>query len=1086
LEKLKKESREIGGLTLSRRALDGAIDFSIKKGWLVLIPQEAPHSDLVAARHTILMEKLCIQKMKQGQNQLTPILSRDSPLLTEVQEHQRLTKGQKEAVTLMLSSPDKISAIQGIAGAGKTTALKEVKRLCEDSNFKSLVLANTASAKNQAKQSSGIVSQTTAQFLTRVETLVALDPDKAKKDYGENQLIILDEASLIATKEQFRLTNLVEQLGTRLSLVGDFKQQGSIGAGTGLRDLLAYEISKAVMTENVRLNDGKALAAMKRAYAGDMAGTLQSLKDTIEEIPDKKEALIKIANIYRLIPKKDREHVLIIMPRNEDRRFVNNAIRDKLIENEELTGNRLKTSIFLPRDRREVDKKEIASFKLDDVIRFNTRHARLGIEVGDYLKVVEIDKKHHRLTLQRDDGQSLYWMPKNLRKVSDIEIYKQEERELMKNDLIIFKRNQEEKDIFNGDKASILNVIGDHQIEVLLLSGKSTVLDLSKKENQHLDYGYALTTFVAQGKDVVLVLAYGEGPQPYLRKISDLKIGDKVVLTKEDQKQSYPAYQGHSIVGEIVKIEDLKLTLRKEDKIFSVNIDKGRDWNYYPPFEERKDYELPLSTSQQSWLIEITRGDMFYAIVPYLSDFQKTLERHETTKQSALSVLDPRYSELDNRVKRLVDNIKGKVGVEPIQSSPENTILKDKTVEHQSFFQGSKKFFIDKDEVNAHLQRDILGYASRWLGSPKKMSGGVARWSGALTVTYRGSKAGGWKRWSADKGGKDLISLYAHLYSLSWKDALNKLAKDLGFSQGESSSYYKKVVHQYPSAEVIQQEEERAKQRRITKALKIYEKSLPLSGTIAQKYLKDHRGIGGPLPSDFKFNPGTNHLDTQRLTPALVAPIRDKYNNITGIVRIFLNSDGSKLKETYRDEAGELKEATDKISLGIVKGGSVVVQHAELDTTVWVAEGIETALSVATAIPYQTVMATTGVEHFKNLDFNPEVQKIVICADRDEPGSNTPQALIKAIENHLLQGRRVFIAIPDGKEKCDFNDLLQQGGVISVKTILDNRLEIKRTELLQMKEVGFLETIEKMKGLKQDTLNSPALAQQATERNLER
>jgi len=1084
---IKKESREVGGLELSRRALDGALDFALQKGWLVNVPSENKDEVLVSARHTVLMEKLCIQRMQQGQNQLAPILDKESPLMEELKGNTHLTTGQKAAVTLMLTSKDTMTAVQGIAGAGKTTALKEVNRLCRDADFKSLVLANTASAKNQAQSASGIASLTTARFLTQLETDLKLDPGKAKQEYGDNQLIIVDEASLMATKEQFRLTNVVGELGARLSFVGDFKQQGSIGAGTSFNDLLVYGIDKAVMADNVRLKEAKALEAMKKAYAGDMSGTLQILKDTIEEIPDKKEALTRIVDIYTS-RKKGREHILIITPLNKDRHFVNSSIRERLKGTEELAGAALTTPVFLPRDRRDVEKREAASYELGDVIRFNTNHPRLGINRSDYLTVSSIDAKHQRLTLMDDKGQSFYLSPKNLKKTSDIEIYRVDSREFMQNDIIVFKRNQDDKGIFNGDKATVLKVLDEHRLEVLLANKKTTILDLRQKENQHLDYGYALTTFAVQGKEGVMVLAYGEVGTPRLRRTSELKVGNQIVVTKEDQKQLDPNYSGNAVIGKVLKVEGSKVTVRTENKVLTLISDKDRQWHYFPPFEQRRGSELPLSTSQQSFLVQITRGDLFYLIVPYLSDFLKTLEKHEVSQESALNFLDPRHKVLNQTVKRLLDNIRGiaeKFATAPtVSHSHTEKRFKKQPKTHD------EKFFIDKEDLNHYLSQDVLGHASRWLGSPKKNNGREARWPGALSITLHGEKAGRWMRWSSDEGGKDLISLYANVYGLSWKQALKELGKDFGFSSRDKGVNRAPPIEKVLPTQNSVLKEEKSKQERIQKALNIYKSAIPITGTLAEKYLRDFRGIVGELPSDFRFIKATFHLDTQKLVPALIAPIRSKDGAITGITRIFLNQDGSKITDTYINAMGKIEKVTDKASLGVSKERAVVVQQGDLNTTLWVAEGIETALSVAPAVPNQTVLVSLSVNQFKNVPVGIEVQKIVILADRDEKGSNAPESVIKAIDYHLSQGKRVFIAIPPdmGLKKCDFNDLIQHRGIDSVKASLGNRLEIKQDELALMRKEGFLETVDRLQksSVKKSDFSGTLLQKTKTEKWFER
>jgi hypothetical protein len=60
--------------------------------------------------------------MKQGQNQLEPFCSRQSAIAI-TDRHQQLNFGQKTMIEDVLTSRDRIQGIQGVAGAGKTTAL---------------------------------------------------------------------------------------------------------------------------------------------------------------------------------------------------------------------------------------------------------------------------------------------------------------------------------------------------------------------------------------------------------------------------------------------------------------------------------------------------------------------------------------------------------------------------------------------------------------------------------------------------------------------------------------------------------------------------------------------------------------------------------------------------------------------------------------------------------------------------------------------------------------------------------------------------------------------------------------------------
>lgn len=94
------------------------------------------------------------------------------------------------------------------------------------------------------------------------------------------------------------------------------------------------------------------------------------------------------------------------------------------------------------------------------------------------------------------------------------------------------------------------------------------------------------------------------------------------------------------------------------------------------------------------------------------------------------------------------------------------------------------------------------------------------------------------------------------------------------------------------------------------------------------------------------------------------------------------NADGSKLRETFINQKSENQKATDKANLDVSSHGAVIIQKG-LSRTVWITEGVETALSVAKAMPDHTVMASLSISQFKNMPVGNHVQAVVICADND-------------------------------------------------------------------------------------------------------
>ena len=1083
MDLLNKEAALLGGAALSYTTLQAAFGIAFEKGWLVKVPYHNAEEQVVC-RHSLFLEKLCVQQMIEGKDQLNPLMSVDAALLQACQGDAALSQGQKEAITLVMSTADRMVVVQGIAGSGKTTALKQIHALCQSINTVPLIIANMGSAKNQAmQQHAGIKAMTSAQFLTGMQGALSRDPLLAKKDF-QHALIIVDESSMLSSVQLCALQKIVSALEVHLVLLGDFKQIGSIASGTSLYDALAYGVNKALMNENLRLNLPIAFRAMKETYQGDMSAVLHTLKDSIEEVPNKVEALERMVQLYSTMSPKQRENYVLVTPLNEDRDTVNAGVRAFLKNQGELQGNALKMRVLLPVDKRDIEKQSVHGYAISEVLRFNVAERRVHVQAGDYATVIEVDSTYHRLKLRLENGQAFYWSPKNMKKTSDVEVYEENSRELIKDDQIIFKRNHEALGIFNGDKATVLQVEA-HRFEVLLLNGQRAQLDHTHSAHQHLDYAYALTPNTIQSRTIPFIIAYGVGFKARTLERQDLAVGQRIVLAKTDQGASNLNLVDSKLVR-IRKIEDSAIYVQDADgKKYVITENLDRAWDYFPEAQDRRDQEFPLAMSQQQLLVMISRGDGFCMFIPSVDDFQVILERRKQHQVSALSHFDPNSAALDQGVQRLLSSIRGRAEqIEPsvfLVALPKTRAVQAEKMPRSSR-QGTQTFArIDIDALNERLNSDLLGYASEWLGRPKKVSSRDARWPGTLTLKLSGDKAGAWARWSTGDKGYGLISLYAMVFDVPWKEAIKNLAELCHLSPAISKDKSQSPKRTPVVVERNLASEQAAEQARIQWAQTEYRSGVPIPGTLAEKYLREHRSIGATLPEDFRYSPALKHLDTKKLTPALMAPLRDKDQRITGMVRIFLNPDGSKLTEEYRDEQGHWDTATAKANLGVAEQSAVLIQQGL--GTLWVAEGIETALSIAQALPHQQVMASTSVDRLKSIPVAADIHTVVLCADKDEAGSQSFKSIIKAVEHHLSQGKKVFIAMPQSIDKCDFNDLMQKAGVLAVQEALDRRVEIKD---LQALTVGGLEALFKQQGVLEKTMLSSETIVRAQEQTAQK
>jgi phage/plasmid primase-like uncharacterized protein len=87
------------------------------------------------------------------------------------------------------------------------------------------------------------------------------------------------------------------------------------------------------------------------------------------------------------------------------------------------------------------------------------------------------------------------------------------------------------------------------------------------------------------------------------------------------------------------------------------------------------------------------------------------------------------------------------------------------------------------------------------------------------------------------------------------------------------------------------------------------------------------------------------------------------------------------------------------------------------------AEGIETALSVALATPELRVLCAVSSGNMAKVELPPAVSLVILCADNDGDNPKTAKALADAVERFTSEGREVRIARPPEGIK-DFNDVL--------------------------------------------------------------
>lgn len=200
--------------------------------------------------------------------------------------------------------------------------------------------------------------------------------------------------------------------------------------------------------------------------------------------------------------------------------------------------------------------------------------------------------------------------------------------------------------------------------------------------------------------------------------------------------------------------------------------------------------------------------------------------------------------------------------------------------------------------------------------------------------------------------------------------------------------------------------------RRTELALKLWGEAIPAAGTLVGTYLRS-RGIVTTPPPSLRFQARLKHPSGAYL-PAMIALVQDVNGKPVAIHRTYLRPDGN----------GKANVEPQKMMLGPCRGAAV--RLSETGTLVLaIAEGIETALSVAQANPALTVWAALSTSGMKALALPAETRDVLIYADNDDSRAGL-RAAYAASDRFVREGRRVWVALPE--RPGDFNDLLLRPG----------------------------------------------------------
>jgi hypothetical protein len=924
----------------------------------------------------VKMEREIIAFCQREKGTLSPLV--DQKTLDAYVMPAHLKAEQAQAVKDILLSTDRVTAVQGYAGTGKTTLLCTVedilgaKPYIEKAGYKILGLAPTNKAVAELIKRD-LQAQTLDSFIISCQKKTSAE---LGRDYA-NRVLVLDESSMVSSRRALKILQLCKNLNLRLILVGDISQLPAVEGGNPFEQI-QKNVHTIYLRDIQRQKNPTLRKAVGKVITGDFGAAFNTLEKNITEIANPKpDKLLKdmtgadwrelqlagkntrldaLADCYFSYSTAEQKNLQIITPAHRDRRLVNEKIRQGLMSQGKLAYNTDQNfSILKAESMTQVEMGHITNYVVGHILRLGQTNLP-GVKSGDYLEVSQIHKEVNVLELKNAKGEKFAWqVPKfDSSRVSPVEVFSAETRPLQSGDKIRWFRTNKQENLFSTDSAEVLAVNKD-SVRVRLADKTEFSFDPKDPKYQHWDHGYAATAYAVQGESVSIVLSYLESGYKNLASQRTFL----VALTR--------AIDHFSLFTDDAKALCTTIINNPGDKLSSLEIIG----------------ESVLKSSQE--------------------DANQTKRAKLTSREHPVP----------------------SVVAQPDHSNKTSVSL-DQKVNHLAPDSGNFFSKASIENMKDRLNQNAAAIAILFQGEPIKNAGNHLKFGskqGSLSVTIKGDKQGWFNDFSTDVGGRDMLHFIQIYGGMSRQEAIEYAASWLGIlpdQQHRSSKINPPKLQSIPAKSstegVIKFSEYELK--RIEYANKLAQTSIPIKNTLAEKYLQNHRGIDTQkLSEDIRFHPGIYAKPNGKSLPALLSIARNSQGNIQSVEAIFLDN----------TTANKADVSLPKQTIGPKKLAAVFIQRVKNSKApTLIAEGVVTALSIANALPKANVIAVMGKQLYLSVDDKFLTKEVVFCLDNDGKKLSSDKLILAAANRLTALKKNVSIMLPKSihQAKLDYNDVL--------------------------------------------------------------
>lgn len=472
-------------------------------------------SDLLTTPEHLRTERAILKGVEEGRGQVAALAAPDglAERLQAVAGEHPLSGEQLAAATLVLSSEDRTVAVQGVAGAGKSSMLSSVASLADAQGKKVIGLAVANKMVNALRDDVTIRSPDGSEKGAQIEAkslsafinehikgaLAGEGPAyEASRAALKDTVIVLDEASLVGNTPMKNLLTIANSLGVeKQALIGDQKQLMPVDDGKSFKLVQdgPAQTAKLETSYRQRTDEMKQVAGLSRQ--GRIGAAVKALGDKVIESDDRLRAL---SEHWLGLSKDERAETAIYTAGRAARASINEEVQKGLRAEGTLKGEGRVITALLPANTTPEELRYAQSYKPGMVAEVHRRDAPGGLARGRY-EVLGHDKKG-RVLLKPERGRQIAFDPSTINpddKREALTLSEKHKDKVHEGDRVRWSAKDDARGLRKSEEARVLKADKDG-VMVLGKDGQEIMLKNGDPMLERMGLAYALNMHQAQGE----------------------------------------------------------------------------------------------------------------------------------------------------------------------------------------------------------------------------------------------------------------------------------------------------------------------------------------------------------------------------------------------------------------------------------------------------------------------------------------------------------------------------------------------------------------------------------------------------------